>query len=219
MRTLSTSSLFALAVTSFAISLAGCAEALPPATSLASAPPAAGPDEALVTFVRPVSTCDTGSYAVVVDAHGRFLGYVAAGMRVAVPVRPGAHVFYAWGNIDYHIDKETSFNPVAAARVEAVGGQDNYVAIEVETPCTTGRTTFLMHQAQLGGGAGGDLQDWLASTKLVTVDRAAGQAEIEAKPIHLQAHMEKGQAALQKMEQTKARDARYKAVMREDAVQ
>jgi hypothetical protein len=225
MRTLSTSSLLALAVTSLAVSLVGCAEGLPPGTAFESAPPVAGPGEALVTFVRPVSTCDTGSYAVIVDDHGHFEGYLAAGTRIAVPVTPGTHAFYAWGNVDYHIDKEPSFNAVSAVRFKAVEGQDNYVALEVATPCVTGRTTFAlraplhisMHAAHDQAGAGGDLDDMLASTKLVAVDRTAGQASLESRPAHLRAHLERGENALLRGDQERAREAQFQAIQREDA--
>ncbi len=224
MRTLSAPSLLAVTVTSLAVSLAGCAESLPPGTSLASGPPAAGPGEALVTFVRPVSSCDTGEYAVVVDDRGRFVGNVATGTRIAVSVMPGLRAFYAWSNVDVHVDREPAFNPVSALRVNVANGQEQYVALEVAAPCNT-RSTFSMrlplmmgmHPAPGQVGAGGDVDDMLASTKLVTVDQAAGQVALDAKPAHLRAHLAQGEAALRRGEDTGAQAAQYRTIQKEDS--
>jgi hypothetical protein len=215
MPTARSSILAALAVSPLVIILAGCAEALPPATSAATAPPTSAADEAIVTFVRPVSTCDTGEYAVVVDGHGHFIANVASGTHVSVPLRPGMRTLYAWSNVDFHIDKEPAFSPVSALRFPILEGQENFVALEVYAPCMT-RSTFTMRPAP-GAGGQAELQSMIADTQLVAVDRAAGQVALEAKPVHLQQHLEQGAISLRKSQYNADQRARFADIQKEDS--
>jgi len=217
MSTRTTSASIALAVTTLALGLAGCADDLPAGTVRAASPTAAGPGEVLVTFVRPESSCDTGEYAVVVDEHGRFVANVVAGTNVSYSTTPGPHAFYAWSNVDLHIDKEQSFNPVAAVRVNVEGTEPQYVALEVATPCGA-RANFDLHQVKRTSAAWAEVQGWLASTTPVTVDRKAGQALLEARPAHLRNALEFGMAKLRRSHEADARRARYEATQREDSV-
>jgi hypothetical protein len=194
--------------------LVSCTDALPPATRLASTLAPQGANDARVLFVRPLSPCDSGQYAVVVDDRGRFVGNVAAGTQLALPTTPGNHVFYAWTNIDVLRSGTASTKAVAAVRVVAVRGETSVVALESDTPCHTGEL-FAM-RAMAGRHASGDeLKGWLASTQPVDVDRASGQHALDASPAHLTAYLELGAEKLRANDERAAKSDRLNAVRHE----
>ncbi len=216
MRVRSTPASFPAFALLLAASLAACADAIPPGTTPASAPAAPGPAEALVTFVRPVSTCDTGEWAVVVDEHGRFVGNVQTNTQVSFSTTPGPHVFYAWSNDDIAENINPNSNPIAAVRVGAVAGQSHYVSVEVATPCAV-RSTFEMRAVAGNTAAWGDLEEWLGKTQPMTVDRSVGQSLLDAEPDHLHRRLRLGQLKLALVEETRAAAARHTTLLRETA--
>jgi len=178
----------------------------------------AGPqgNDASVVFVRPESSCDKGDYSIVVDDHGRFVGNVAPGTQVAIPVKPGTHTFYAWSSLDLRVEREPSFNSVAAARVNAVASQTAYVTLTVSRPhfeCFDWAWVEMTTRDLLST----DLQTWIHTTRPVVADRAAGQAALNARPALLQTDLELGQAKLQRLDDLAAREERRQALAAEVA--
>jgi hypothetical protein len=172
------------------------------------------PGDASVVFVRPESSCDGGDYSIVVDDHGRFVGNVAPGTRVSVPVRPGTHIFYAWSSLDLRVEKEPNFNPVAAVRVNAVPSQTEYVSLTDSRhhfECNAWMSVEMTPQDVLSS----DLAGWLNSSKAVVADRGAGQAALNARPALLQTDLELGQAKLQRLDELHAREERRRALTAE----
>jgi hypothetical protein len=216
MSTRTSNAAFALGLLSVAAASAACVEALPPATTLSSAPVAAAAGESLVTFVRPESACDTGEYAVVVDARGHFVGNIAAGTQVSFATAPGTHAFYAWSNTDLHIDKDPSFNPVSAIRLDALPVGATYVLVDIPAPCSP-RATFELRHVGAAEVAGPDFTDLVAKARTVSVDRAAGQVALESQPVHLQARLEFGAARLRRADDAEAKKVRFDALQSEDS--
>jgi hypothetical protein len=184
-----------------AAALVGCADAIPPGTTPAASPVAPGGGDALVTFVRPESSCDTGEWAIVVDERGHFVANVSTQTQVSYVTTPGEHIFYAWSNDDVDVDINPNYNAVAAVRLNLVAGQSHYVAVEVTSPCSV-RSNFELH-AVAGKGAGWeDLEKWLTKAKPMTCDRAVGQSLLELHPRHLQRHLRLGHRKLALLEVT-----------------
>jgi hypothetical protein len=215
MPTRTTSAPLAFAVTALAFALAGCVDELPPATTPAITPATVGSHEVPVTIVRPVSRCDTGEYAIVIDERGHFIGNIAAGTKLSVAMERCHHALSAWSNVDLHVDRVVGFNPVAAVKVDATGHEPRYVTLEVSEPCQY-RATFDMHSVAETDKAWGDVSEWLARATLVTADQAAGQARLDAKPAHLRSMLEFGATKLERNREVAARNARFEAIQLED---
>ena len=82
-----------------------CASADPPAVrsaksaeSQSNSPPAAG--MARVVFVRPESSCDTGTYPIIVDENGHFVAQIAQNSQVTIELPAGEHTVFAWPSVD-----------------------------------------------------------------------------------------------------------------------
>jgi hypothetical protein len=187
----------------------GCGIDLPPATTPAAALPGPAPRGASVVFARPPSVCDSNEYTIVVDERGRFVGNLAPGTRLAYPVTPGRHAFYAWSNFDLRLGINANFNPAAAEHVEAVEGQTYYVAVILNK---SGSYCPPWLPPELKGADTatdpGDVASWLRSTTPVDVDRVAGQAKLDSKPALLRTYMELGQWKLQRLDEENARTDR-----------
>jgi len=197
-----------------ALVFAGCADALPPGTTpVAAAPVAPGPERALVTFVRPVSTCDTGEWAVVVDEHGQFVADIASGTRVYLETSPGVHHFYAWSSVPLE-SSDLGINPVGAVRVATRAGESAFVAVEYPQPCQS-RSAFELQGISADGPRGGELREWLADTTAVSSDRAARQAALEASPVHLRRHIDLGEAKLRQLDEQRDRASRHAKLLHE----
>jgi hypothetical protein len=218
MRLLSTPLALTLAVASFSLAFIGCVDALPVGTTATNALPTPSASESFVTFVRPASSCDTGEYFIVVDEQGRFAGKSASGTQFSVPVVPGRHVFYAWSNVDFHLDLNPGIRHVAATTVNATAGTNEYVEMEVESPCRGNTVRFAMRAiGPSNAERWGELQKWLGSTQPVTVDRAEGQAELEAHPAHLQRNLEVGHESLGRSTEVRGREDRGEQLGLEDS--
>jgi hypothetical protein len=165
-----------------------------------------------VVFVRPESPCDTSDYSVVVDERGRFIGNVAAGTQVVVPVSPGRHVFYSWSDRDLRFDKLPEFNPVAATRVDAVGTETHYVALLVESRGSVVSRCYPYAVVSMQPVTPGDeLQEWLQSTQLLVPNQEAGQLALRSNSALLQTHLELGRAKLDQIDYATAKKARRDA--------
>ena len=205
-----------------AFCLAGCEEALPPATTASNVVPSPNPGEAMVTFLRPTSSCDAGEYVIVVDEHGRFVGNLAAGTQVSFPTHPGTHVFYAWSNVDLIVTRDPNFGAVAATRVKAHAGEDSYVFVASGRHSTGGcqaRFVFeLVAAGSLPNAAEGraDAIELVHETRPVTTDRVAGQIQIESRPAHLHYFLELGARNLERQEAARAAIHRQRALWREE---
>jgi hypothetical protein len=181
-----------------------------------SATPEPANDSAVV-FVRPHTPCDTSDYSIIVDEHGRFVGNLTPGTKMTVPVSPGNHVFYAWGDRDVRFARGPNSNPVTAVRVQLRASETEYVALEVETvdEATVTRcwpyAVVAMHRLDSSGARSEDLHHWLDSSKLLAADRDAGQSALDRNPALLQSHLELGQAKLMSLEEASARKARRDA--------
>jgi hypothetical protein len=194
--------------------LGGCADALPPGTRPGALPVSPSAPESLITFVRPTSTCDTGEWAVIVDARGRFVANVPTNSQVAYVTRPGIHTFYAWSNDDIQMEINRNLNPVAVVVVEATPGQSQYVAVQVTAPCSV-RSNFEMRTVAGSGPAWQDLEGWLKKAQPMTVDRAVGQALLNEEPIHLARHLELGREKLRLLQATTDASREHLALLRE----
>ena len=188
-----------LVVASTSASLTGCAEALPPATTpTAGLPPIRG-GEALITFVRPSSPCDTGEYAVIVDSQGRFVADVSSGTRVAVPAPAGSHVYYAWSNVNLINARDPDFlGGVTAVRVRTQPSEESFVL--VDTPFCQYRFLPSLHQIASNPAAQRELKGFLEDTEPVQNDPIAGQREVDARPARLRSYLRLGHLALAKSE-------------------
>jgi len=161
-----------------------------------------GGGEASVVFVRPVSPCDGVQYSVVVDEQGHFVGNVTPGTRVAFPVVPGGHTFFVWSSAlnDRRVDQlPPGFIAVGAARVEALAGQTQYVAILRPPPCGSHAwpATFSVRRVPRNSSLWPDLLTWLGQSRPVGADLAAGQAALDANPALLKSYLALGQKTLQ----------------------
>ena len=215
MRVLSTSASLSLAAL-LAASLAACADAIPPGTTPVAAPPSPGPTDALITFVRPVSVCDTGEWAVVVDDRGRFVGNVSTDTQISYATTPGDHVFYAWSNDDVDVDINPNFNPIAAVRLRAVAGQSHYVSVEVTSPCSV-RSYFEMHAVSGHSAGWADLEEALGKTHPMSCDPAVGQSLLDAHPRHLQRRLRLGNRKLALLELTRGLSGEQEVLLDETA--
>jgi hypothetical protein len=179
--------------------LTGCEEALPPATTPAAGLPAIRGGEALITFVRPPSPCDTGEYAVIVDSQGRFVADVSSGTRVAVPAPAGSHVYYAWSNVNLMNARDPDFlGGVTALRVRTQPSEESFVL--VDTPACQYRFLPSLHQIGNTPSWQRELKGFLDDTKPVQNDPVAGQREVDARPARLRAYLRLGHLALAKRE-------------------
>jgi hypothetical protein len=146
---------------------------------------------------------------VVVDERGRFIGNVAAGTQIVVPVSPGQHVFYSWSDRDLRFGKLPELNPVAATRVEAVGTETQYVALLVETRGSVVSRCYPYAFVSMQRVARGDeLEAWLQSTQILVPDREAGQLALRANADLLQTHLDLGRRKLALLDEQTARNAR-----------
>jgi hypothetical protein len=180
-----------------ALLLPGCGREIPPAMTLATSATPVDPGAATVVFVRPLSPCDTSDYSIVADEAGHFVGNVAPGTQLAVPVSPGPHVYYAWSNRDLRVAREPNFNPVGAARVNARASEARYVALVVRTrEASTSRcwrwAIVDLRSVPRDGPFADEVLSWTRSTKLLTADQASGQATLDADPLLLQSNLELG---------------------------
>ena len=216
MRTRSTAATLVVASLGLGALVPACVDPLPPGTAVASTPTGASPDAALVTFVRAVSDCDTGEYAIITDTAGRYVGSLGPGTQFSARVAQGPHGFYAWSNVDLHVDMNRAFNDVAVVRLDAVRGESRFVKLEVQSPCRNNRSTFDMQVVAQTGEMWKELEPLLTKTTPLTVDVAAGQAALDAQPAHLQRHLEFGSRKLRSYEQTRLRDERTAQLRKED---
>jgi hypothetical protein len=180
--------------------LAACGTSLPPAMAPAGATPDAR--DSLV-FLRPRSACDTGDYTVVVDDAGKFVANVAPGARVGVALPPGPHVLYAWSSRDVRYDKEPTFNPVSATRVQAAEGAARYLELRVLVRSDANKNRCYPYAPvafhHVPAGAAGEM---LATTEPMRVaDPAAGQADLEGNPERLKEHLAYGAQRLERREE------------------
>jgi len=214
----------ASALLTLAFCLAGCEEALPPGTTMASAMVAAqapAADEAMITFYRPTSPCDAGEYAIVTDARGHFVGNVAPGTQVSFPTRPGTHTFYAWSSVDLIVDKDPNFTGVSAVRVHAPAGEPTAILLDTPKPCGA-RLSFemvwlsvLRHAADRRSGVDEEITDLQRTTSAVIVDRVAGQVALDSRPAHLRTFLALGDRRLQQIDITAAARQRHAELQRE----
>jgi hypothetical protein len=203
----------------FAVLLAGCADKLPPAMTQASSFGGA-PSGPTIVFVRPSSACDTNDYEVLVDGHGRFLGNLPPSSHTAVAVAPGPHVFYAWSSRDLRYPQEPGFNAVSAIRVNVTAREPQYIALLTEKRESLRCNEYALVDLLPVGehdALWGDVQDWLGTTKPLLSNRLTGQADLDAKPAHLQSYLELGWAKLVRTESLGAREERREAEREEDS--
>jgi hypothetical protein len=205
-----------------ATALPSCGEDLPPAMTPVSALPAVAPGSASVVFVRPKSPCDTGDYEIIVDEQGRFVGNASPGSQLAVSVQPGTHVFYGWSARDLRIEGRPEFNPVAAARVNAIADGPTYVALVVEVRRTTSMRCWKyavvdMYPSGPGRSYFQEIQEWLTSTTPLVADPPRGQSLLDADPAMLQSDLDLGRAKLALLDQRRALRAQEKAEQSDDA--
>jgi hypothetical protein len=172
-----------------------------------------GPSEASIVFVKPTSPCDHATYEVIVDERGHFVGNLAPGTRVALPVPPGPHTFYNWSSTLDQVRVEqlpAGYVAVGAERLVAIAGQVHHVALVVVPPCWQAYTRTRLVPPR--SGLWDDLQGWLSSTRAVVADRAAGQAALDANPALLQTYIELGQRQMARRDAARAREERRQAI-------
>jgi hypothetical protein len=206
-----------LAATCFVgIVCSGCEAELPPATARVPALAAPAPGQGSVVFVRPESQCDRSDYTILADDQGNFVGNVGPGTRIAQSVSPGTHIFYSWSSYDLRVEKEPNFNAAGAVRVTVAPSETRYVTVTMYRPhyeCQEWPVVE-MHAAHKPGELA-DVQSMVSSTKPVAVDRAAGQALLDAKPNLLQTNLDQGRWKLLKLDDQHAREERSKATQAE----
>jgi hypothetical protein len=206
-----------LAATCFAaLFCGGCETELPPATAPVAALAAPAPGQGSIVFVRPESQCDRSDYTIVADEQGNFVGNIGPGTRIAHPVTPGTHVFYSWSSYDLRIEKEPNFNTTGAVRVTVAPSETRYVTLLMYRPHYECQDwPVLEMNAARRPGELVDVQGMVASTKPVGVDRAAGQALLDAKPNLLHTNLDHGRWKLLRLDDQNAREERTKATQAE----
>jgi hypothetical protein len=149
---------------------------------------------------------------VVVDANGRFVGNLAAGTKLTLPVKPGTHVFYSWSTVDWRLEAQPAFNPATATRVTVMAGETRYVGFtHINAPHCSTIPILVMAVAR----SASDEAELSAATKMVVADRSAGQAKLEEQPAHLQTYLELGRWKLSQLDEDHAREARRAAMAAE----
>jgi hypothetical protein len=181
-----------------------CASADPPAVRSAksaepqsNSPPAAG--MARVVFVRPESSCDTGTYPIIVDENGHFVAQIAQNSRAFVDFTAGAHTLYAWPSIDPRSDENNpDTDPVAVERVRLAPGTTRYIEIRIPRRSTMRCPRFTFFALEKMDDDDEDLQVSLKETRPITADRAAGETALD--PALVQAHMENGRRRAERLQ-------------------
>jgi hypothetical protein len=221
MRLLSSSALLPLLCLAGAALGVGCEEALPPGTTIAEKAPALQGREAVVTFVRPVSPCDTGEYAVVVDDHGRFVGNVAAGTRVSYATEPGRHVFYAWSNVELVVLSNPNFSAVAAVRADVRPGEPNYILMDSAKPCQGRLSLEIASVRAMRDPAAGlaEVTGLLERTTPVNSDVVAGQAALDSRRARVHFYMELGKMTLRRRDLAREEARRAAAFAKGDSTE
>jgi hypothetical protein len=131
-----------------------------------AAPLQAPRGQALVVFVRPSSFGGAVKFTVL-ESDGRFLGDSLPSSHFGVAVPPGQHVFLVWAE------------NTAALKADLVGGRVYYV----EVSATLGFGSARAHLLAIHPGTEkwNKLSGWLAETKRLQPDIAAGQAYLDSR--------------------------------------
>jgi urease beta subunit len=203
---------FVLAASCFVGLLGGCAVTMPPAMAPASELPAPAAGQGSVVFVQPETPCDGLGFSVVVDDHGRFVGNVASGTRVAVAVRPGTHVFYSWSVLDLRFERDQNINMSAATRVRVGPSETKYVGIG---PLLGRRQCLDLPVMEMTELTPAQVDGALQATQPVVADRAAGQADLDSKPFLLRTNLELGRWKLERLDDIKAHEIRRASLVAE----
>jgi hypothetical protein len=120
--------LVAVALAFSAPFLGACAPTRPPFTA-ASVPSAADPHAATVVFLWPSTSCDTGGYYTLADADGKFVGNIAAGTQLTVPMAAGDHTLVGWNGSHAEADDAASMVSVPVLHATLEEGRTYYVRL------------------------------------------------------------------------------------------
>jgi hypothetical protein len=155
---------------------------------------------ARVVLIRPESQCDSSVYPIIVDESGHFVGQISQNSQATIEMSPGDHMLFAWPSVDARVEKYPSFDPVGVAPLHLQAGETSYVQVYIplqhrgRTDCWR-ITTFGLRRLK---STDTDLQGWLATTKPITIDQAAGEADIAKDPATVQAHITSGKRELER---------------------
>jgi hypothetical protein len=184
-----------------------CGSADPPAVRAPSAagsapakttaPPAAGMGR--IVLLRPESQCDTIAYPIIVDENAHFVGQISQNSQATIDMPAGDHTLFAWPSIDARVEKYPNFDPVGVVALHVKAGDTRYVEIVIPQRVSAQSqcwriTTFALRHIRANDT---DLQEWLATTKPIAIDRAAGEAELARDPALVQTHMASGRRELE----------------------
>ncbi len=142
-----------------------CAASSPYMRAASAHPVTAAPQGATVVFLRP-SGWAANMLATILDGSGRFLGDSLAESYFAVMVPPGEHIFVGWSE------------NTAAMRATLAAGKVYYVEVSPRMGFASARVQLLAITRRSDGWR--NLQRWLAGSKQLEPDEAAGQAYLRS---------------------------------------
>lgn len=110
--------------------LAACTPATtrPPFTQ-PSASTARDPHVATVVFLWASTSCDTGGYYTLAADDGKFIGNIAAGSQLAVPLAAGDHTLVGWNGSRAEDDDAASMVSVPVMHATLEAGRTYYVRL------------------------------------------------------------------------------------------
>lgn len=155
---------------------------------------------ARVVLIRPDSKCDSSIYPIVADENGHFVAELAQNSHLSLDLAPGAHLLVTWPSVDARVEKYPDVDPVGAASLHLKEGETRYVEIFIPQHSSSQCwhvSTFGMRRLRSDDT---DLRNWLETTRPITVDRAAGEAEIAQDPQSVKAHLASARRAIQQNE-------------------
>lgn len=167
-----------LSVGLFSLAALGCTVSSPYMETLAAPQPiAVEPGSATVVFVRPTGYAGRAKH-MILDEKGRFLGECWGETYFPVKVPPGQHTFISW----------SEGTPALQASVDA--GKVYYVEVGVTIGAWAARARLFGVGPQRESW--GELPEWLARSKMLLPNEAAGQAHFATIPDRVNEVIQKG---------------------------
>jgi hypothetical protein len=144
---------------------------------------AATPTTATVVFLRP-SGWAAGIKTLIFDGRGRFLGESLPKSHFAVSVPPGQHLFISWAE------------NTAALQAVLAPGRVYYVEVSPKLGALSARMHLLAINSRSESWS--KLGDWIADTKQLVPDEAAGQAYMQSRSEDVAERLRRGNEAIEK---------------------
>jgi hypothetical protein len=189
-----------LAGLAVAATLVGCSATSPYMHPVVGPSMVAPPEgEAAVVFLRRATACDYGSWFLVIDEHGHYVGDSMPGSTFAVTYPAGDHAFFAWDpDAELDVERYPYLNQVGAVRAQLDAGRTYVVTVGTQqSPFgERGRTCSPYPWVHLKLVPLESVSGVLSETKTFVPDRAAGEAVIARDRALIERHVGMGMAKL-----------------------